>query len=88
MVHEILPNRIVAVCGKGDFQLGPDSIHAGNQDRVFHASKIWTEEASESTDFAQHFRTMCGTNERVDSFFDFIAKVHIDPSSGIGFLFR
>ena len=87
MIHKILTNRVMAVCGKGDFEFRADTVHTGDEDRILHSPEIRTEETSESSDFSQHLRPVCGTDESVDSFFDFVAEVHIDPGSGVGFLF-
>ena len=87
MVHEILADGVMAVRGKGDFEFRANAIDAGDKHGIFHSPEIGTEETSESTDFSEHFRAVRGADEGVDSFFDCVAEVHIDPGGGVGFLF-
>ena len=54
MVHQVLPNGIVPIHGKGDLEFGPHPINAGNKHRLFIFFNIEGEQASESTDLAEH----------------------------------
>ena len=47
---------IVPVHALGDFQLGPDAVRAGHQDRVAEAHAGRVEEATEQPDVAEHAR--------------------------------
>ena len=85
MVDEILADRVVAIGGEGDFEFRADAVHARDKHGVFHSPEVGTEEAAEAADFAQNLRSMSGADEGVDSFFDLVAEVHINPSGGIGF---
>ena len=85
VIHEVLPDGVVAVRGKSDFELGADAVHAGDEHGVFHSSEVGAEKPAEAADFAQNLGSMGGADEGVDSFFNLVAEVHIDSGGGVGF---
>src|SRR5207253_3001586 len=54
VIHQVLANRIVAAGGERNFELGPDSIDAGNQNRLAIFAAVQCKKPTETADIAQN----------------------------------
>jgi hypothetical protein len=70
MVDQVLPNRVMAVHGEGNLQLGPNAINARDQHRLLITFRIERKQAPESSHFSQHPWTAGGGQELGQPTFD------------------
>ena len=54
MIHQILPDGMVAVHGKGDLELGAHAVHAGDEHRLLVLAGLEREQTAEAAHLAQH----------------------------------
>src|SRR5690242_20610870 len=73
MIHQVLADGIVAAGGERNFELGPDSIDAGNQNRLAIFAGVQCKKPTETTDLAQNSLAMSGGEQTRQSRFDFVA---------------
>ena len=74
MIDQILADGVVSVQCEGDFELGANSIDAGDEHRLFVPLCVEREEAAEPADFAQHFTAMRGREQLRKCGFDAVAE--------------
>ena len=86
MIDQILPDRVMAIHGKGDFQLGADAIHAGNEDRVAEFFDIQREQSAEPADLAEDLAAAGGSEQLRQGGLDPVAQVNIDSRRRVSFL--
>ena len=84
MVHHIGADRVVLVHRERDFQFRSHAVDAGDEDRVAHSGELYSKQASEAADFAEHVRSMRLSNERLDPTLELVAKIGIDPGARVG----
>src|SRR5207249_9870160 len=86
MVHHIGADRVVLVHGERDFQFRSHAVDAGDEDRVAHSGELYSKQASEAADFAEHSsrgRGMRLPNERLDPALELVAKIDINPGARV-----
>ncbi len=86
MVDQILPDRVMPVHGEGDFELGPDAIHAGNQHRLPEFFGIEGKQPAKTADLAEHLAAMGRSEQLGQSGLDPVAQININPGGGVSFL--
>ncbi len=86
VVHEVLADRVVAIEGEGELELGADTVDGRDKDRLAVLPGVEGEQASETADLAHHLRTMGGGEELGEGAFDPVAEIDVDPRGGVGFL--
>ena len=84
MVDEVLADGVVTVHGKGDFQFRAYAVDTGHEHRLFHSFEIRSEEPAKAADFAEHLRPVGGTDNRLDSALERVAKIDVHPGLRIG----
>ena len=85
MIHQALAHRVVLVRGKGQLQLRPHAIHAGDEHRVLHPLEIRAKQPAETADLPQHLRPVRPLDQRMDAALHAVAQVHVHPGGGVGF---
>ena len=87
MIDKVLADRVVAVHGEGDFQLGAHAVGAGDQHRLAEFFGVEGEQAAEAADFAQDLAAAGGGEQARQGGFDFVAQVNVDARRGVSFRF-
>src|SRR5437660_12566239 len=83
MVHHIGADRVVLVHGERDFQFRSHAVDAGDEDRVAHSRELYSKQASEAADLAEHLRSMRLPDERLDPALELVAKIDINPGARV-----
>src|SRR5438270_12894759 len=86
MVHHIGADRVVLVHGERDFQFRSHAVDAGDEDRVAHARELYSKQASEAADLAEHLRSMRLPDERLDPALELVAEIDINPGARVSLL--
>src|SRR5437016_6112665 len=86
MVHQIDADGVVFIERESDFQLCADAIDTGNQNWIAHSGKVCPKQTAESASFSENLRPVSLSNERLDTPFEFVAKIDIDPSARVSLL--
>ncbi len=85
---EIRTHGVVDPSHKGDFQFCPDSVGAGDKDRILVVTPGGLKEASEPAGFRQDFRAERASDNLFYFYLRLVGAVDIDTSPGIGLLTR
>src|SRR5690606_11503176 len=79
---QVLTVSVVPIQLKGELELGPDAVGAGNQDRLTELLRQ-LEQGAESADAPHHLRTHGASGKRLDAVDQLIAGFDIDTGIAI-----
>src|SRR5579862_2342960 len=86
MIDKILPDRVVAVEGEGDFELGAHAVRAGDEHGLAEFSGVEGEKAAEAAHLTQDLAAAGGGQQLGQGGLDLVTKGNIDSSRGVCFL--
>ena len=84
VVHQILPDRVVASREGRDIQLRPHPVHAGHEHGILHAGESRAEETAESAHATENPGPVRAAHEGGQAVLERVAEVDIDSGLGVG----
>jgi hypothetical protein len=86
MIDKVLPHRVVAVHGESNFELCPDAINAGDEDRLAVFFGVQREKTSETADLPKDLAAMRGGEQLGQAGLDPVSQIDIDTRRRVSFL--
>src|SRR5262249_52153627 len=83
MIYQIGADGVVLVQCERDLEFRPDAIGARDENWIVHSGKIRAKQTAKAADFSENLRAVRLADERLDSPFQLVAKIDIDPGARV-----